>query len=79
MPNGIAGALIEQCGNCRHAALVKEDLTIRSCRGAPPQLVVLPTPKGLNVQPMWPAVKATEQICGAYKPKITLDINSHNE
>lgn len=62
----------EQCANCKWADPLKEDLTKRVCRGAPPQIVVLPMPGGLQIKHHWPMVESKGPICGMYKKK-TLD------
>lgn len=62
--------LIQTCGNCKHAAVIKEDFTQRICRGAPPQVVVVQTPRGAGLQCHWPIVPVDGPTCGAFKPKL---------
>lgn len=70
--------LNEQCGNCKFASIVKEDLTKRVCHGAPPQIVPLPIQNslgqmGINLAHHWPLVEVTGQICALYKTKPVTD------
>lgn len=57
------------CGMCTHGALWPQDVTKRVCRGGPPQIVVVPTPKGPAVQNMFPLVNASDISCGAFELK----------
>lgn len=69
MPNTV----LEQCGNCQWAGIMPEDVTQRICRGAPPQVVVLPNQKGLQLSYQWPVVKSNGPICSMFKLKLQLD------
>ena len=44
-----------------------------TCKGGPPQVIVLPTPRGPQVSNIYPGVSVDEPACGAYKPKLMLD------
>lgn len=71
--------MISSCGNCAYARLLPGDMTKRACRGGPPQLVVMPTPRGPALQTMFPVVGATDEACGAFKPVVTLSKGLNNE
>jgi hypothetical protein len=60
------------CGNCANGAFIMQDVTKRTCRGGPPQLVVVPSPKGPAIQTMFPNVEASQPACGAWKDKLQL-------
>lgn len=67
------------CGTCQHGKLVVQDMTKRDCKGAPPQLVVLPAKGGVSVQIMYPRINASDEACGAYKAKqVAQVLNSEN-
>lgn len=72
---GVDGGGPEQCGTCRHwtetAARGPVDLRSPrqgSCRGAPPQIVIMPGPRPGTIAEMakWPTLVSTER-CGAYE------------
>lgn len=66
--------MIDKCGTCAHARVMAGDLTQRVCRGGVPQVVTVPLPTGqIQVQHRFPIVLATDEACGQYKSKITLD------
>lgn len=64
--------MINSCGTCAHARLFPDDMTKRICRGGPPQLVVMPTPRGPAIQTMFPVVNATDEYCGSFKSVVQL-------
>ena len=62
------------CMTCQFATVVPKDFSKRTCRGAPPQLVVVPTPQGPAIQTMFPNVEVNQPACGTYKLKLmTID------
>ena len=67
---------MKTCGECAHARLVPNDidLTHRTCRGGPPQIVVLPgtAANQLRLVPMYPNITVNDEACGAFKPKPAL-------
>lgn len=58
------------CGDCEHAVSIPQDLKVISCFGAPPQIVVIPTPQGLQIQLHRPALPRTERACALFKEKV---------
>lgn len=68
----------QKCGNCVHSRIVKQDLTQRICRGAPPQIVIMPVPGGVQQQHHWPVVDAGDEGCGLYKMKLAIDTTEGN-
>ncbi len=61
-----------------HGNIVKQDLTKRICRGAPPQVVVMPVQGGMQVQHHWPLVDSADEGCGLYKTKSLIDTPEGN-
>lgn len=61
-----------RCRNCMWAHFMPENMQTRTCRGRPPQILMMPvkTPSGgMGMQPqnMWPAVSVDHPICGAFR------------
>ena len=71
--------MIHNCGQCTYASMLPKDFLKRGCRGAPPQIVVLPTPQGPQMQMMYPIVLATDEACGAFKQKVAPTIDTPKE
>jgi len=77
---GKALVMSETCKDCRWAVLEnKADLRSRTCRGGPPQIVMMPAKgpmgqMGMAMQQMWPAVNLDHPICGAFQKKSVLQI-----
>ena len=67
-----------KCGTCEHGHIFKDDITKRICRGAPPQIVVLPTPRGITTQNMWPLVGVGDGACSLHKRRIVIDALNGN-
>jgi len=66
--------MIETCKSCVHAHMLPSgDLQHRVCRGAPPQVIGVATPKGIATQQVWPTVNLEHPICGAFRKKILID------
>lgn len=62
------------CGKCIHSRSMPENLNNRVCKGAPPQMVPLLQPNfSTTIKHMFPIVLATDEACGLFKPKITVD------
>lgn len=60
------------CGNCKHwIARPRNPMDLGSlpegeCRGGPPQLVVLPTPRGMALQVLYPVTPAPFPGCSRF-------------
>ncbi len=68
-----------KCGTCYHGKLVPQDMTKRICKGGPPKFVpqrILPTGQIVGING-YPHVNATDDSCGAYKPKLILDTGNN--
>lgn len=63
---------MKNCGTCEYARMLP-NLSQRICRGAPPQIVAVPLPNGVQLKHMWPTVEAADEGCGAYRAKIVID------
>lgn len=59
---------MKTCGQCVHAKVIPGDLMLRTCRGGPPQLIVMRGPRGVLLQSAFPNVKPADEACGAFKP-----------
>lgn len=76
MANDNAPAIcVEQCGNCKFAVPVKEDIRKRICHGTPPQIVPILTPGNVQLTMHFPMVEITSPICSLYKPKNFLTLS----
>jgi hypothetical protein len=61
---------MQTCGQCAHGKLLKDNLQQRVCKGAPPQLVLIPGPGGsVQMIPAFPNVGVNDEACGAFKPR----------
>jgi hypothetical protein len=58
------------CGQCRWAKSVPQDLRIRVCMFGPPQLVVIPTPQGMQIAPMRPSVTVNEEAPSCFETGV---------
>lgn len=59
------------CGNCFSLEDGSPDMkNVGECRGAPPQIVVLPDPKGISIQTLFPRVEYGWD-CGSWKPRLS--------
>jgi hypothetical protein len=67
------------CMMCANAGLFSQDVTKRICRGGPPQIVVAPTPQGVQLQNMFPLVNANDQACGAFELKGVIQMLDKKE
>ena len=62
-----------KCGNCKHAHIEPSNIKILTCKGAPPQVAIVPTGPGqVQVRQFWPSVSHNDEPCGAYVPRITI-------
>ncbi len=68
---------MKTCGNCIFGAVVSQDLTKRVCKGMPPQVVIMPTPQGAQMQFHFPVVESAQAGCALHKGKINIDSGSH--
>ena len=68
-----------RCRNCMWAHFMPENMQMRTCRGAPPQVVMVPAKGpggqvGMAPQNVWPAVPVDHPICGAFRRSLaTID------
>ena len=66
---------MKSCGTCVHGKFVKEDITKRICRGAPPQIIALPMGGGkARLEMHWPLVETNDEGCGMHKPRFDVDM-----
>lgn len=72
------------CQGCRHWHEQGRDPTnlgappVGQCRGAPPQLVVVPEGAGLVIRPLLPLLPANFPACGLYRSRLALPTVSAN-
>lgn len=75
----VKGAIdMNKCGECQHSRSIPDNLQQRVCKGAPPQIVPLPTGMGMSIklQHIWPTVMATDEGCGMFRSKVIVDNKS---
>lgn len=64
---------MNRCGDCQHARSVPENLTQRICKGAPPQIVIVPAAPGrLDIKHMWPTILAGDEGCSLFDSKPSI-------
>lgn len=69
--------LTRKCSSCCFSQVTSDDLTKYICKFNPPQLLVVPAPGGVGIQPMFPIVEC-DQWCGQFvdakngKPGLTV-------
>lgn len=62
---------MKTCGQCEHGKAIPEDLTKRACKGAPPQIMLLPNRLGqVEIKQVFPTMNSTEEACGLFKQKV---------
>ena len=58
---------VHNCGNCMFGDLVKEDLTMVECHGAPPTPVVMGMgPQGPAIGILWPRLPRAFKSCALW-------------
>lgn len=63
----------ETCKDCRWAVADSPIVgAARTCRGAPPQIVLVPGPRGPEIKQIWPGVGIDHPICGAFAKKVSI-------
>jgi hypothetical protein len=62
-----------KCGNCAFAYTMPDDLTIRACKGGPPQAIMIPVRGSVSLQYVYPIVKPENDPCAFHKHKTFLD------
>jgi hypothetical protein len=67
--------MTDKCGQCQHAKIGTNKelpLNMRVCKGAPPQLLLLPgsLPGQINLTPVFPNVNINDEACGAFKHRL---------
>jgi hypothetical protein len=65
--------MVKNCGNCKWGAIDKNNLTVRVCKGLPPQVTFVQTPQGSQMQFHYPMVSAAECVCALHEPKLAID------
>ena len=56
------------CGNCNFGDMLKEDLTMVECHGAPPTPVILGMgPQGPAIGILWPRLPRSMRSCALWK------------
>ena len=63
---------MKTCNDCDHARFVAGNLKARLCRGAPPQVVLIPAPppnREHQIQYLFPMVEPATEACGMFKPR----------
>jgi hypothetical protein len=65
-----------RCKNCMWAHFMPQDMNMRTCRGAPPQVALAPVKGpngqvGMSTQQFWPSVPLDHPICGAFRRSQT--------
>jgi len=63
---------VKTCGNCANGHFVPQDVTKRTCRGAPPQVVPIPQRGAMQLIMMYPTVEAKDAGCGMHKTRLDL-------
>lgn len=67
------------CGLCQYWAKRPADpmnlsISTGECRNSPPQMIMLPTPAGIQISVAYPILPDNFPACGQYKPNLRIDL-----
>jgi len=66
-----ANEVLKTCGACLYARMTDaKDLTQMICRAAPPSVIALPHPQGVQVRAFYPPVAVDDEGCGMHRARL---------